>query len=92
MRAREALLLAVAKARRWVEDLVEGRVASFEEIARHERKVERHVRLLAPLAFVSPKILAAIADDSIPADLTVTALARALPHSWAEQEHALGIS
>ncbi len=91
-RTREALLLAVAKARRWVEDLVEGRVASFEEIARHEGKVERHVRLLAPLAFLSPKIIAAIIDDSMPADLTVTALARALPHSWAEQEHALGMS
>ena len=27
-----------------------------------------------------------------PADLTVTMLARALPHGWAAQEHKLGIS
>jgi hypothetical protein len=27
-----------------------------------------------------------------PADLTVTSLARTLPHSWAEQEQRLGIS
>ena len=71
-------------------DLVEGRVNSFEEIARNENKVERHIRHLAPLAFVSPRIVEAIANGSAPADLPVTALARALPHSWAGQETKLG--
>ena len=51
---REALLTAIAKARQWIEDLAHGRVASFAAIARREGKVERHIRLLAPLAFVSP--------------------------------------
>ena len=58
---------------------------------------ERHIRLLAPLAFaplayLSPRIVEAIANRTAPADLTVTSLARALPHSWAEQEQKLGIS
>jgi len=48
-------------------------------------------RLLAPLAFVSPRIVAALLDGSAPADLTLTTLARALPHSWAEQERRLGL-
>ena len=48
--------------------------------------VERHVRLRLPLAFVSPRIVSALLDGIAPADLTVTALARALPWSWAEQE------
>jgi hypothetical protein len=60
-------------------DLVEGRVNSLEEIARSENKVERHIRHLAPLALVSPRIIEAIANGSAPADLTVTTLARALP-------------
>jgi branched-subunit amino acid ABC-type transport system permease component len=47
--------------------------------------------LLAPLAFVSPRIIAAIVDGSAPADLTVTGLARALAYSWAEQEQAIGL-
>ena len=34
----------------------------------------------------------AIANGSAPADLTVSSLARALPHSWAAQEHKLGIT
>jgi CRP-like cAMP-binding protein len=46
---------------------------------------ERHVRLLAPLAFVSPRIVAVIADGSAPADPTSTGLANSLPYSWAEQ-------
>jgi site-specific DNA recombinase len=86
---REALLIAIATARQWIDDVAHGRVASFADIARREGKVERHVRLLAPLAFVSPRIVAAILDGTAPAGLTVTTLARALPWSWAEQERRL---
>ncbi|MGZ9103756.1 MAG: hypothetical protein ACXW3Y_12915 [Rhodoplanes sp.] len=81
-----ALLAAIAKARGWIADLVAGRAADFAHIAHCEGKVERHVRFLAPLAFVSPRIVASIFDRSAPADLTVTALARALPFSWTDQE------
>jgi site-specific DNA recombinase len=88
---RETLLIAIAKARKWADDLAHGRAASFAAIARREGKVERHVRLLAPLAFVSPRIVAAILDATAPAGLTVTALARALPWSWAEQERQVGV-
>jgi len=52
---------------------------------------ERHIRLLAPLASVSPRIIAAIVDGTPPADLTVTGLAKALPYSWAEQEQSIGL-
>ncbi len=31
----------------------------------------------------------ASADGTVPADLTVTGLAKALPYSWAEQERAI---
>jgi len=40
---------------------------------------------------VSPRIVAALIDGSAPADLTITALAKALPCSWAEQERRLGL-
>src|SRR5258708_6510884 len=48
---------------------------SLAEIADRELLCERHVRLLAPLAFVAPRIVAAIADGNAPANLTVTGLA-----------------
>jgi site-specific DNA recombinase len=88
---REALLIAIAKAREWMDDLAHDRVASFAAIARREAKVERHIRLLAPLAFLSPRIVSALLDGTAPASLTITALARALPWSWAEQERRLGL-
>ena len=87
----EVLLIAIARARSWMADLVEGRMNSFEEIARRENKVERHIRRLVPLAFVSPRIVEAITNGSAPADLTVTSLTSALPHSWTEQEKKFGV-
>jgi hypothetical protein len=88
---RDALLMAIAKARYWIDDLAHGRAASFAVIARREGKVERHIRLLVPLAFVSPRIVSALLEGTAPAGLTITALARALPWSWAEQERRLGL-
>jgi site-specific DNA recombinase len=89
---REALLIAIAKARQWMDDLAHGRAASFAVIARREGKVERHIRLLAPLAFVSPRIVSALLEGTAPVDLTLTKLARALPFSWAEQERRVRTS
>jgi len=89
---RDALLHAIAKARRWIDDLRQGRTTSFADIARQEGQVERHIRLLATLAFVSPRIVSAIIEGTLPADLTVTGLARALPHSWAGQAQRVGLA
>jgi hypothetical protein len=88
---RESLLRAIGKARSWVDELADGRVSSFAMLARREGKVERHIRLLLPLAFVSPRIVSNILDGTAPAGLTTMALARALPWSWAEQERRLAL-
>ena len=70
--SRDALLSAIAKARSWIDDIKLGRLASFAEIAERENKGERHIRLLAPLALLSPRIIAAIACGTAPADCAVT--------------------
>jgi hypothetical protein len=49
-----------------------------------EGKAERHIRLLAPLAFLSPRIVSALLDGAVPADLTLAQLAAGLPYSWIE--------
>jgi site-specific DNA recombinase len=89
--SRDALLIAIAKARGWIDDIRLGRMGSFAEIAERVMQDERHIRLLAPFAFLSPRIIAAIVDGTAPADLTVTGLAKALPHSWIEQEQRVGL-
>jgi hypothetical protein len=79
---RNAILLAVAKACSWMDDIASGRTRSFAEIAEREGKVERHIRILARLAFIPPRTLAAIIDGTGPHDTTVTALAQALQYQW----------
>jgi site-specific DNA recombinase len=83
--ARDALLTAIAKARRWVEDIRLGRVASLAAIADRESQGARYIRMLVPLAFLSPRIIAAIVEGKAAPNLTVSALVRALPHSWVEE-------
>jgi site-specific DNA recombinase len=79
---RDAILLAVAKARSWIDAIASGGIRSFAEIAEREGKVERHICLLTPLAFIPPRRLAAIIDGTGLHDATVTALAQAAPYRW----------
>jgi site-specific DNA recombinase len=88
-RAQETLLQAIARSRSWMDAVLSGKTASFDEIAAAERLAERHVRRLVPLAFLSPKIIQAIADGTAPAGLTVSNLTQALPHAWTAQEQML---
>jgi hypothetical protein len=78
---RDAILLAIAKARSWIEDLASGRIQSVAEIAEREGKVERHIRLLAPLAFTPPQSLAAISQEpDRPISLSPRSAVRSLGH------------
>src|SRR6202040_2517166 len=77
--SRDALLSAIAKARGWIDDIRLGRIASFAEIAEREAQGERHIRLLAPVAFLSPRIIAAIVDGTVPVDLRSPASPRPCP-------------
>jgi site-specific DNA recombinase len=87
------LLKAVARARRWADDLLSGRVRSVNELAKRERLDSRSVRRLIPLGFLAPRIIEAIAEGRQPVELTVEALTRRidLPLLWSAQRQALGI-
>ena len=87
---RDALLRAIARTRVWLDAILSGKAASFNEIAAAEGLAPRHVRRLSVLAFLSPKIIRAIADGAAPAGLTASALTQALPHTWSAQEQMLG--
>ena len=86
---KQALLIAIAKARTWIKDIVEGRTTSFSEIAKREGRTERHVRNLADLAFSSPSIVSGIMHSPEQENLTVTQLTRDMPYLWSEQYNKL---
>jgi ParB-like chromosome segregation protein Spo0J len=87
------LLKAVARARRWSDDLVSGRVESVDALAKREGLDKRSVRRLIRLGFLSPKIVEAIAEGRQSPDLTVVALTRRInfPLPWTSQEQVLVI-
>jgi DNA invertase Pin-like site-specific DNA recombinase len=91
-RTQDTLLQAIVRSRSWMDAVLAGKTASFNEIASAEGLAERHIRRLVPLAFLSPKIIQAIADGNGPAGLTVSSLTQALPHAWTAQEQMLGLS
>jgi site-specific DNA recombinase len=89
---RSALLTSIARSRAWVDTILEDPAADIGTIAKRENLAERHIRFLTPLAYLSPRIIEAIAEDRAPAHLTVTRLARNLPTLWADQEKQLGFA
>ncbi len=88
------LLKAIARARKWSQDFICGRVESVGELAKREGLDCRSVRRLLRLGFLSPRIVEAIVAGRQPPDLTVIKLTRRieLPLLWRAQEQALGIS
>ena len=82
---RDVLLTAIAKARAWIDDLVEGRITSLAEIAKREGKAERHIRFLALLAFVSPRIIEDIING-IALSTGLADLAKRMSYCWSQQK------
>ncbi len=78
-RATQTVLAAIGKARLWVKEVTDGTTAA--EIALREGKSERHIRLLAPLAFVTPRMVGDIVSGT-GRPQTVTDLAASVPHIW----------
>jgi hypothetical protein len=87
------LLKAVARSRKWSQDLLAGRVPSVRAIARREHVAARYVRELLPLGFLAPTIVEAIVAGRQPPDLTVIQLLRRLdlPLLWSAQEQVIGL-
>ena len=88
--ARARLLMAIAKARRWLDQLVSGEFQSTADIAQHNRCSERSVRMTLALAFLAPKLVKAIADGTLPHGVGLSVLADA-PMEWAGQWGMLGV-
>jgi site-specific DNA recombinase len=89
---RSVMLTSIARSRAWVDTIVKDPAADIGTIAKRENLAERHVRFLAALAYLSPRIIEAIAEGQPPAGLTVTRLVRNLPTVWADQEKQLGFA
>ena len=87
----QTLIHALAKAHRWMSDLKMGKPLS--EIAHRDGHSGSFVRLRAQLAFLSPRIQAAILDGAQPPDLSLERIVRTgVPLDWPEQERVFGFN
>ena len=86
---RKTLLAAIATSRIWVDELVKGKI-DIEAIAAREKRSARGVQKIISLAFLSPRIVRAALDGSLPRGISMTRLFD-LPMDWRLQHQTLGI-
>ena len=93
-KADPALLKAIARARRWFDDLASGRQPTVGAIAEREGVSGRYVRHLLPLAFLSPEITLAIVEGRQPPHLSAQTLTvgMTIPADWTRQAEVLGFA
>jgi site-specific DNA recombinase len=84
------LQFTLAEAHAWARALRAG--TSLTEIARKTGHSEPYIRTRIPLAFLAPRIQAAILDGRQPADLSVVQLLRdGIPMDWTEQARLFAV-
>lgn len=79
------LQLALARGHRWLRMLETGEAASMCDIARREGTNHSYIARHINLTLLSPKIVAAILDETLPEGVQLLMLAINPPMSWEEQ-------
>ena len=89
--ARRKLLSAIAKGRRWLEEMISGKVEGIETMANREGVSERSARMGLSLAFLAPDIVHTAVEGTLPRGLGVSRLMD-MPSCWADQRSIIGIA
>lgn len=87
---RTRILASIATGRSWMGDLVAGRSAGIDVIAKAEQRSERSVRMTPSLALLSPRIVRAIVEARLPRGIGLRDLCE-LPPAWDAQKRILGL-
>jgi site-specific DNA recombinase len=88
---RAHLVNAIAKGRRWLDDVVSGRVTSIIELCTREKCSVRQVNMTISLAFLAPNLVKAAVEGRLPRGIGVERL-RDPPTEWSRQFEALGLN
>jgi site-specific DNA recombinase len=88
---RGRLVNAIARGRRWLEEIVSGSVTDAEQIAVREQCSVRHVNMTISLAFLAPDLVRAAVEGRLPRGIGVERL-RDAPPEWGRQFETLGLN
>ena len=88
---RAQLISAIARGRRWLNDVVSGRVTTVAELCAREKCSVRQVNMTISLAFLAPNLLKAAIEGRLPRGIGVERL-RDPPTEWGRQFEVLGLN
>jgi site-specific DNA recombinase len=88
---RARLVSAIARGRRWLDDVVSGRVTTVAELCAREKCSVRHVNMTISLAFLAPNLVKAAVEGRLPRGIGIERL-RDPPTEWSRQFDALGLN
>ncbi len=86
---RATLVAAIARGRRWLEELATDASITTDSIARREGCSVRKVNMTISLAFLAPDLVKAAIDGRLPRGMGVARLTD-LPAEWSRQREMLG--
>ncbi|MFO1148088.1 MAG: recombinase family protein [Alsobacter sp.] len=87
---RATLVRSIALGRRWLAEIVAGRVESPQVIASREGCSPRRVTMMISLAFVAPELVRAAIDGRLPRGIGFSRLVDP-PAEWSRQAEMLGL-
>jgi hypothetical protein len=87
---RARLVNAIARGRRWLDEIVSGSAINIEQIATRQKCSERQVNMTISLAFLAPDLVKAAIDGRLPHGMGVARLCD-LPVEWSRQRQMLGL-
>jgi site-specific DNA recombinase len=85
------LVSAIARGRRWLDEIISGTVTDARQIASRERCSVRQVNMTISLAFLAPKLVRAAVEGRLPRGINIERL-RDAPAEWSRQFEALGLN
>ena len=88
---RARLVSAIARGRRWLDELVSGAVTDVQQIAARQKCSVRQVNMTISLAFLAPDLVRAAVEGRLPRGIGVERL-RDAPAEWGQQFEALGLN
>jgi site-specific DNA recombinase len=88
---RARLVSAIARGRRWLDEIVSGSVTDVQQIAARQKCSVRQVNMTISLAFLAPDLVRAAVEGRLPRGIGVERL-RDAPTEWSRQFEALGLN
>jgi hypothetical protein len=88
---RARLVSAIARGRRWLNEIVSGSVTDVQQTATRQKCSVRQVNMTISLAFLAPNLVRAAVEGRLPRGIGVERL-RDAPAEWSRQFEALGLN